>query len=79
MAKAPLNLGNVISQNIVNTEENTSAKRMEVTSDSKALSIKIDGTRYNLLRKASFVTKKTHRQIMLEGFDLWMETYGKEE
>lgn len=80
MAKQPFNLKSVIDLNIAKEENDTSARSNLVMVDMqpKALSIKMDAERYAILRNISYQTGKTHRAIMLEAFDVWVETHGKE-
>lgn len=79
MAKQPYDLKSVIDLNINKEENDTSARTDLVMVDNlpKALSIKMDAERYAHLRNAAYHTGKTHRAIMLEAFDLWVETNGK--
>lgn len=43
---------------------------------SKQLSVKMDEHRYKLLKKNASAKGMTHRDIMLQGFDLWMRVFG---
>lgn len=53
---------------------------IEVTETSiigaKSLSVKMDEHRYKQLRLNALEKGMTHRDIMLEGFDLWMKVHG---
>lgn len=43
---------------------------------SKNLTVKMDEYRYKQLKRNALEKDMTHRDIMLEGFDLWMKVHG---
>ena len=53
---------------------------IEVTETSiigaKSLSVKMDEHRYKQLRLNALARGMTHRDIMLEAFDLWVKVHG---
>lgn len=46
-------------------------------SESKQLSVRIDGSRYDRLKAAALLHKLSHRDIMVQGLDLWLKKYGQ--
>lgn len=46
------------------------------TIGSKQLTVKMDEDRYKQLRLNALDKGMTHRDIMLEGFDLWLKVHG---
>ncbi|MEI1665336.1 hypothetical protein ABTN36_16385 [Acinetobacter baumannii] len=42
----------------------------------KQVSVKMDEHRYSQLRKNALAKNMTHRDIMLEAFDLWLKLNG---
>lgn len=42
----------------------------------KSLTVKMDEHRYKQLRLNALDKEMTHRDIMLEGFDLWLKVHG---
>ena len=71
MSKQPTNLAGLL-------DEGNAATTSVVTGSTEAvqISVRTDRPRYNRLKKAGIATEKTHREIMLEGLDLWFRENG---
>lgn len=74
MAKQPLGLSELLGEHAAGVE--TSATSSENKLQSAQVSVRLDGTRYAKLKKAGIAFEMTHKDILIEGFDLWLKEKG---
>lgn len=76
MTKSPRTLEDLTAL-VSDTEVNTSAvpvpQQVKFVA-TKQISVKMEGEDYAKLRSAAQKTELTHRDILLEGFNLWLKT-----
>lgn len=70
--KNPLDLTNLLTE----TEVTTSAKASTPIEGSAQVSVRLDGVRYSKLKKIGQATGMSHKEILTEGFDLWVKANG---
>lgn len=70
--KKPMDLSNLMQENPVKT----SSKSVGMIEGSAQVSVRLDGARYTILRKIAKAEDRTHKDIMIEAFDLWLREKG---
>ncbi len=71
--KKPMDLSNLMQENEVKTSSKSSVGMIE---GSAQVSVRLDGARYTILRKIAKAEDRTHKDIMIEAFDLWLKEKG---
>lgn len=73
MAKQPLGLSELLGEHAAGIETSaTSENKLQ----SAQVSVRLDGSRYAKLKKAGIAFEMTHKDILIEGFDLWLKEKG---